>query len=139
MGLGTRIFIVKDDDSIQRLSLKRYNRLIKGHPDEGLMQYAGKRIRYALIVLEMMNRKPAEILMTEYSYLAFDSKGRLDASEREKAARLVIDSIEPIDFERKSGKLTDVKHRFAKKRYDDRYVWKPSPEIETAIRKAISG
>ena len=54
MGLGTRIFIVKEDDSLQRLSLKRYNRLIKGYPDEGLMQYAGKRIRYALIVPEMM-------------------------------------------------------------------------------------
>ena len=55
MGLGTRIFIVKEDDSLQRLSLKRYNRLIKGYPDEGLMQYRGKRIRYALIVLEMIN------------------------------------------------------------------------------------
>ena len=56
MGLGTRIFIVKEDDSLQRLTLKRYNLLIKGHPDEGLMQYAGKRIRYALIVLEMINQ-----------------------------------------------------------------------------------
>ena len=77
--------------------------------------------------------------MSEYSYLAFDLEGRLDAGEREKAARLVVDSIEPIDFEQKSGKLIDVKHRFAKKRYDDRYVWKPSPEIKTAIRKAIFG
>jgi hypothetical protein len=84
MGLGTRIFILKEDDSLQRLSLKRYNRLIKGHPDEGLMQYTGKRIRYALIVLEMINRKPFEIIMTEYSFLAFDPKGRLDASERER-------------------------------------------------------
>jgi len=139
MGLGTRIFIVKDDDSLQRLSLKRYNRLIKGHPDEGLMQFSGKRIRYALIVLEMMNRKPAEILMTEYSYLAFNSKGRLDTSEREKAARLVMDSIEPIDFEQKSKELIDVKHKFAKRRYDDRYIWEPSPETENAIRKAIFG
>jgi hypothetical protein len=45
MGLGTRIFIVKEDDSLQRLTPKRHNRLIKGYPDEGLMQYAGKRIR----------------------------------------------------------------------------------------------
>ncbi|UCE52579.1 MAG: hypothetical protein JSV31_25525, partial [Desulfobacterales bacterium] len=86
MGLGTRIFIVKEDDSLQRVTLKRYNRIIKGYPDEGLLQYAGKRIRYELIVLEMIDRKPAEILMTEYSYLTFDSKGRLDAGEREKAA-----------------------------------------------------
>ena len=94
-------FIVEEDGSIKRLTLKRYNRLIKGHTDVGLMPYAGKRIRYALIVLEMINRKPVEILMTEYSYLTFDSKGRLDASEREKATRLLMDSIEPIDLEKK--------------------------------------
>jgi len=139
MGLGTRIFIVKEDDSFQRLSLKRYNRLIKGHPDEGLMQFAGKRIRYALIVLEMINRKPVEIIMTEYSFLAFDSKGRLDAGEREKAARLVMDTLEPIAPEQKPGKIIDVKHSFAKKRFDDRYLWKPAPEIETAIQRAIFG
>ena len=139
MGLGTRIFIVKEDDSLQRLSLKRYNRLIKGHPDEGLMQFAGKRIRYALIVLEMINRKPVEILMTEYSFLTFDSKGRLNTSEREKAARLVMDTLEPMASEQKSGKVIDVKHRFAKKRFDDRYLWKPAPEIETAIQRAIFG
>jgi hypothetical protein len=139
MGLGTRIFIVKEDDSIERLSMKRYNRLIKGHPDEQLLQFAGKRIRYALIVLEMMKRKPVEIVMTEYSFLSFDSKGRLDASEREKAARLAMDTLEPIAPEQKSGKVIDVKHRFAKKRFDDRYLWKPAPEIETAIQRAIFG
>jgi hypothetical protein len=139
MGLGTRIFIVKEDDSLQRLTLKRYNRLIKGHPDEGLMQYAGKRIRYALIVLEMINRKPAETLMTEYSYLTFDSEGRLDAGEREKAARLAMDTLEPISPGKSSGSIIDAKHRFAKKRFDDRYIWKPSPEIETAIQKAVFG
>jgi len=109
MGLGTRIFIVQEDDSLQRLSLKRYNRLIKGHPDEGLMQFAGKRIRYALVVLEMINRKPVEILMTEYSFLTFDSKGRLDAGEREKAARLAMDALEPIAPEQKSRKVIDLK------------------------------
>ncbi|UCE55115.1 MAG: hypothetical protein JSV31_06660, partial [Desulfobacterales bacterium] len=139
MGLGTRIFIVKEDDSLKHLTLKRYNRLIKGHPNEGLMQYAGKRIRYALIVLEMINRKPVEILMTEYSFLTFDSKGRLDAGEREKAARLVMDTLEPMVPEQKSGKVIDVKHKFAKKRFDDRYLWKPTPEIETAIQRAIFG
>lgn len=139
MGLGTKIFIVKEDDSLQRLSLKRYKLFIKGHPDEGLMQFAGKRIRYALIVLVMINRKPVEILMTEYSFLTFDSKGRLDASEREKAARLVMDTLEPITPKQKPGKVIDVKHKFAKKRFDDRYLWKPTPEIETAIHRAIFG
>ena len=139
MGLGTRIFIVRADDSLQRLTLKRYNRLIKGYPDEGLMQYAEKRIRYALIVLEMINRKPAEILMAEYSFLAFDSKGRLDAGEREKAARLAMDTLEPILPGKNLERLIDAKHKFAKKRFDDRYIWKPTPDIETAIQRAIFG
>ena len=139
MGVGTRIFIVKEDDSLQRLTLKRYNRLIKGHLDEGLMQYAGKRIRYALIVLEMINRKPVEILMTEYSFLTFDSKGRLDASEREKAARLAMDTLEPILPGKKSERIIDAKHKFAKKRFGDRYLWKPAPDIEAAIQRAIFG
>ena len=137
MGLGTRIFIVKEDDSIERLSLKRYNRLIGGHPDERLLQFAGKRIRYALMVLEMLNRKPARILMAEYSFLVFDSEGRLDVSEQEKAARLVMDTLESIDLEQKPRKVIDVKHRFAKKRFDDQYLWDPSPEIKAAIETII--
>jgi hypothetical protein len=72
-----------------------------------------------LIVLEMMNRKPAEVLMTGYSFLALDSEGRQDASEREKAARLAMDTLKPIAPEQKSGKVIDVKHRFAKRRFDD--------------------
>ena len=139
MGLGTRIFIVKEDDSLQRLSLKRYGRLIKGHPDEGLMQYAGKRIRYALVVLEMINRKPAEILMVEHSFLTFDSRGRLDASGREKAARLATDTLAPISPGKRSERIIDAKHKFAKKRFDDRYLWKPTPEVETSIQRAIFG
>jgi hypothetical protein len=74
MGLGTRIFVVREDNSLKCLSLTQYNRLIKGHPEEDLKQYAGKRILHVLIVVEMINRKPVEILMTEYSFLIFDSK-----------------------------------------------------------------
>ena len=38
----------------------------------------------ALVVLEMINLKPVEILMTENSFLTFDSRGRLDTTEQEK-------------------------------------------------------
>jgi hypothetical protein len=137
MGLGTRIFIVNDDDTLKRMPMKRYHRLFKRHPEERFLEYADNRIRYVLVVLEMINRKPAEILMAEYSFLAFDSKGRLDAGEREKAARLAMDTLEPILPGKKLERLIDAKHKFAKKRFDDRYIWKPTPDIETAIQRAI--
>lgn len=53
-------------------------------------------------MLENLNRKPVEILMTEYSFFTFDSKGRLDAVEREIADRLVMDILEPVAPEQKS-------------------------------------
>ena len=77
MGLGTRIFIVNDDDTIKRMPMKRYHRLFKRDPEERFLEYAGNRIRYVLVVLALKNRKPVEILRIQYSYLAFDQKGRL--------------------------------------------------------------
>ena len=59
--------------------------------------------------------------MAEYSFFTFDSKGRLDASEREKTTRLVMDTLEPIVPEEKPGKVIDVRHRFAKKRWLNRH------------------
>ena len=68
--------------------MKRYNRLIKRDPDERFLEYADKRIRYVLVVLELENRKPVEILRIQYSYFAFGSQGHLREDEREKKARL---------------------------------------------------
>ena len=47
MGLGLRIFLINDDDSIQRLPLVRYERLWRRDPEECLPEYASKRVRYA--------------------------------------------------------------------------------------------
>ncbi len=41
--------------------------------------------------------------------------------------------------ENKSPKLVDAENLFLQKRYQDTYIWKPTPEIEEAIVKAIFG
>jgi hypothetical protein len=139
MGLGLRIFFVNDDDSLQRLSLAKFERLRRRDPGERLSQYAGKRVRYALVVLETVNRKPVEINLVQYSYLPFDSQGRIDAAEREKQASLAGEMAAPAHMEQHPGQVIDARHRFAKRRYDDHYSWTPSPEIESAIVEAIFG
>ncbi len=62
MGLGSRIFIVNDDQSIEKLSLARFERLFRQDPDERLSKYAGKRVKYAHVILELKNRKPVEVV-----------------------------------------------------------------------------
>ena len=74
MGLSIRVFIVEDDDTIKRLPLARYERLLRRDPDERLSKYAGKRVRYALIVVDLVNRKPIEVVRDEYAYLVPERK-----------------------------------------------------------------
>jgi hypothetical protein len=90
-------------------------------------------------VLELKNRKPVEILKIQYSYLAFDQEGRLREDEREKAARLSMDMIKPMQSEQDSNHLSDARYKFAKRQFNREYRWKPSPKIEAAILKAIFG
>jgi len=139
MGLGTRIFIVNDSDILKRMPFKRYHRLFRRDPEERFEEYAGKRIRYVLVVLELKSRKPVEILRIQYSYLSFDPEGRLREDEREKAARLSMDMIEPIQSEQEPNHVIDARYKFAKKRFDSKYRWEPSPELEAAIFSAIFG
>ena len=139
MGLGIRIFIVEDDDTIKRLPLTRYERLFKRDPDERLLEYAGKRVRYALIVVDLVNRKPIEVVRDEFGFLEFDDEGRLKVSEHEKQESLAFDILAPLLSDQTNDRIIDARHKFAKKRYFDKYSWTPTDEIVVGMAEAIFG
>jgi hypothetical protein len=139
MGISLRIFLVNDDDSIQRFPLARFERLIQRDPKERLPQYAGKRVRYVEVALELEQRKPVGILRVLYLIMPFDAEGRVDAAEQEKEQRLGIDMIPPMLPDRDSSQVVEALHRFAKKRFDNEYRWKSTQEIELAIMEDIFG
>jgi len=138
MGLGMRIFIVKDDGSLERLPFGKYNRLIRHDASERLPEYADKRVRCAVLVVESKDRIPVEILKSQYSYLSFDYDGRLLEQGDERQVRLAMDTLEPVIAD-KDKQVVDVRHKFARKRYAREYLWQPSFEIEAAIWKEIFG
>ncbi len=138
MGLGMRVFIVKDDGSLEHLPFGKYNQLLRRDAKARLPEYAGKRVRCAVMVVETINRKPIEIVKSQFSYLLFDSDGRLHAERDEGEARLAMEMLEPVTAE-KDKQVIDARHMFARKRYVRQYKWEPSPEIERTIRKAIFG
>ena len=97
MGISVRVFIVEEDDTVHKLSHAAFERLIRQDPKECLPQYADQKVRYALIAVEMKNRKPVDILHTEESFFNFDSNGRLDFSDRDEIIKMVYDSLPPIE------------------------------------------
>ena len=137
MGLSIRVFIVEDDDTIKRLPLARYERLLNRDPDERLSRYAGKQVRYALIVADLFNRRPIDIVEDEFGFLFFDDEGRLKVSELGKEESIAFDMLAPLLSDQTNSQVIDARHKFAKKRYFDKFSWTPTDEIVVGIAEAI--
>jgi len=137
--MGLRIFLVHEDDSLKRLSIDRFERLRRDDPNARLPQYASQKIRYTLVFLETKDRRAVGINYIDYGYLVFDSNGCLDADYREQAARMALEILPPIELGAGSDSVIDAGHKFAKKRYENQFRWRPTKEMEVAIIKAVLG
>jgi hypothetical protein len=93
MGIGIRIFLADDNDSLQRFPLTRLERLLRFDRRESLPQCAGKRIRCAMVFLEVTGRQVLSIKNADYFLLPFDAKGQIDKKEWEKGMRLGMDLL----------------------------------------------
>jgi len=137
MGIACRVFFVDDNDSLQRIPMARLDRLLHFDRRESLQQYAGKRVRCAMVFLEVAGRQVLSISDANYFLLPFDDKGRIDKKEWEKAMRLGMDLLPPLSDEQYPQHVIDAQHRFAKRRYEHEFKWKPSRKVEDAIVAAV--
>ena len=71
-------FLLMKKTEIIRISTSRFDRIRNRDPKEALIQYKDSRIRYAMVILQLENRKPISIVQIDYGYLLFDSEGRID-------------------------------------------------------------
>ncbi len=139
MGTSLRIFLVNEDDSVRSLSKACYERLLRRESEEALPEYATKRVRCAVVVLDMLQRKPLAISRVVYPFLSFDSDGRLDAAERERETRMALEVVPSLYTRGEPQRVIDARHHFAKRRFDREFRWTPTPEIEAAILDHIFG
>ena len=137
MGIGFRVFLVDDNDSLQRISMVRLNRLLHFDRRESLQQYAGKRVRCAMVFLEVAGRQVLAIRNIDYFLLSFDDKGRIDKKEWEKGLRLGMELLPSLRDEQYPQQVIDAQHRFSKRRYQHEFKWKPRRKVDEAIVVAI--
>jgi len=137
MGIACRVFFVDDNDTLQRIPMARLDRLLHFDRKESLQQYAGKRVRCAMVFLEVAGRQVHGIRNIDYFLLQFNDKGRIDKKEWEKAMRLGMDLLPPLSDEQYPQHVIDAQHRFAKRRYEHEFKWKPSRKVEDAIVAAV--
>lgn len=137
MGIGIRAFVIDDNDTLQRFSMARLDRLLRFEPDECLPQYAGKQIRCAMVMLQVAGRQPLAIRHIDYFLIPFDAKGRVNKKEWERGMRLAMELLPSVLKEQHPNGVIVAQHRFAKRRYDHEFKWRPSRKVEEAIVAAI--
>jgi len=96
MGMSVRVFLVDDNDSLQRIPMTKLDRLLHFDRVESFPQYAGKRIRCAMAFLEVAGRRVLSIRNIDYFWLSFDEKGRINKKEWEKGMRLGMELLPSI-------------------------------------------
>ena len=137
MGMSVRVFLVDDNDSLQRIPMTRLDRLLHFDRRESLQQYAGKRVRCAMVFSEVAGRRVLSIRNIDYFWLSFDDKGRINKKEWEKGMRLGMELLPSILDGEYPKQVINAQHRFAKRRYEHEFKWKPSRKVEEAIVAAI--
>ena len=137
MGTGYRVFFFDENDGLRPFSMARYNRLRRREPAERLEEYAEKRVRCALVILEVEGRRPIAIERVDYMIVPFDAEGRIDSTELERRAKLAVQALPPYIHDERLGRIIDARSRFARKRYEREFTWKPTPAIQAAIVAAI--
>jgi hypothetical protein len=88
---------------------------------------------------EVAGRRVLSIRNIDYFWLSFDDKGRINKKEWEKGMRLGMELLPFISDKEHSKQVINAQHRFAKRRYEHEFKWKPSRKVEEAIVAAILG
>jgi hypothetical protein len=103
--------------------VERFGRLLRFGRQVALRQYAEKRIRCAMAILEVAGRQVERIRHIDYFILPFDAKGRIDKGEWTRGVRLALE--------------IDARHRFIQRRYDHKFKWKLTRKMEEEIVAAM--
>jgi hypothetical protein len=68
----------------------------------------------------------------------FDSKGCIDDKERQRRIFLTVQSAPPIyESEPSDSSIIDAGSQFYKKQFEREFKWKPTSEMEKAIKNAV--
>ncbi len=135
--VSVRFFIITDESEILRVSINKFERLLKGTNEEKLERFAGKRMRVAEIGVKLENRKPAEVIRAIYYYLHFNEKGIIDKDSLIKSRNIVSTAgNSPMFTQKMKDNIIDAQQEFAKRQRDHTVWWKPDMQLERNILDA---
>jgi len=123
MSLTSYAFHFREDGSIKRLPMARWNRICNN--DERFIGFENQRIRIAYAYLELQQRKPLYCYRIEGSKYRIDHNGMLDHCDA------LPNLVSPLDAlmennDKQENTAIDAKTLFKMRRYKIHNSWKPT-------------
>jgi hypothetical protein len=137
MGFASRLFILDQDDGLHRLPGNWFAQMLREPSSRPVPHFAGLRVRFADIIVELIDRKPARIVRLYWGYLRFDQNGVLDNEEFSKREVAKINSFLAAHLQEReaSRPVIEAADRFTAAGG----IWTPSPREEAEVCAAALG
>jgi hypothetical protein len=138
-----RVLLVDSSDRIYRLGSARFFELLTDPRQHRFPAFSGQRVRMAIAIVVVTERKPIRVVGGAYYILRFDVTGCLDAESfrrdqesllRAEAERVSARVSRGTGVPRASG-VIDATYRFLARAG----IWVPSETLEQALREAALG
>ena len=131
MGLVFRTFIC-EDNKIKKIPAAKFQRLWHGDQKEKIPEYAGKRVKFASLVVQLETRKPVTVAHSDYMIIKIDDQGTFDRQEMDQ---MHIQAMKSIDIfgeispdKNLPENVIDKTKYFQRKQYLNKYQWEPTPK-----------
>ena len=137
MGIGHRVFFFDKHGVVKQIPVSIYEGLNRGRKVKPLTEYAGQRVRYVSLFLEVKNRKPIKILSADNGYIQFDAAGKVDPSDIDVQVAETGKIMNAIISQKPGDVLSELKPDLAALQYKDRFKWEITPEEIRQIGKLV--
>ncbi len=136
-GMRLFFFMVGDDNSPVPISQERYDALLDQDPGVAFPQYAGRLLRFAVVLVTKEGMENKELFDVHCFSFPFDSGGKLDTETLGTELETILGYRSSPPFRGRFGAVVDARPRFAERRFDAKYKWTPTPDIRDRIRRAV--
>jgi len=137
MALGVRIFFLGSDDTLKRISHRRFEAFQTRK--DAFKEHASNSVRCAFVIVDIENRRPKKIRAIDPIRLYFDASGRYNLTKRTRKYQLTRQAVDNLAASQKDAQVVNISPRIAKKQLDKEFRWVPSHQHLRAIEEAVLG
>jgi hypothetical protein len=135
MRVAFRHFLLDSEGTLYLLPSAALDRMLHNPTRHRLARFAGRRVRSAEVVVEMMNGRPLVVLRSVFNMLTFKSDGTMVSPLRDRHVRARAELALALDSPAPRASVAEASTRFVARGGQ----WKPPPALVRRIEQTALG